>query len=71
MIDRGTFALAELRLQHRHADGTWSDLAPQPAHHDPVDHDQERDWASGTIFRCECGEEIRVEVPEDVAEPGT
>ena len=69
MIDRGRFALAELRLQHQHDDGTWFDLAPGPAHHDPADHDEERDWAQGTIYHCDCGEAVRVVVPEDADGP--
>jgi len=51
--------LTELALQHRHNDGSWSDL--QRSHHDPADHDPERDWVSGEIFVCaQCGEEVRV-----------
>jgi hypothetical protein len=66
MIDRGTIALAELRLQHRHNDGTWGVLTPRPAHHAATDHDQERDWPRGTIYGCDCGEEVRI-VPQDEA----
>ncbi|HSK53454.1 MAG TPA: hypothetical protein VLA44_11910 [Clostridia bacterium] len=51
--------LAEISLQHRHADGTWSTL--EPAHHDPAQHDPERDWSQGAIFVCKvCEEEVRV-----------
>ena len=71
MIDRGTFTLAQLRLQHHHADGSWFDLAPEPVHHDPAAHDPERDWSEGTIYRCDCGEEVRVVVPEDANEPSS
>jgi hypothetical protein len=51
--------LTELRLQHRHNDGSWRSL--QPAHHDPSAHDPERDWVNGQIYICaECGEEVRI-----------
>jgi|EndMetStandDraft_8_1072994.scaffolds.fasta_scaffold2077162_2 hypothetical protein len=68
MIDRGSFALAELQLQHKHSDGTWSGMTPEPADHDPASHDLERELAQGTIFRCDCGEEIRVGAPEDAVD---
>lgn len=50
-----------LRLEHRHDDGSWSAFEPKPSHHDPADHDPERDWANGRIYVCaKCNEEIRV-----------
>jgi hypothetical protein len=50
-----------LRLEHRHSDGTWSTLEPRPSHHDPAEHDPERDWAQGRIYVCtSCNEEVRV-----------
>ena len=59
---------AAIRLEHRHSDGSWSPL--QRSHHDPADHDPERAWAKGEIYRCSgCDEEVRV-VPSDDA-PGT
>jgi hypothetical protein len=51
--------LAELKLQHRHNDGSWSPL--QPAHHDAAAHDPERDWLNGQRYVCtDCGEEVRI-----------
>ena len=51
--------LAEMRLEHRHNDGSWSAL--QPAHHDASAHDPERDWINGQVFVCtDCGEEVRI-----------
>ena len=51
--------LADLRLQHRHNDGSWSPL--QPAPHDPSSFDPERDWVNGQVFVCtDCGEEVRI-----------
>ena len=40
------------RVQHRHKDGSWGDLIEDRAHHDPSDHDPERGWSLGRIFRC-------------------
>ncbi|MBI3748476.1 MAG: hypothetical protein HY262_06490 [Chloroflexi bacterium] len=57
-----------IRLEHRHDDGTWATFEPRPIHHDPADHDPERDWANGRIYVCAtCNEEIRV---ADVAGEG-
>ena len=41
-----------LRLEHRHEDGSWARLEPRPSHHDPAEHDPERDWANGRIYVC-------------------
>jgi hypothetical protein len=50
-----------LRLEHRHGDGTWAPLEPRRGHHDPADHDPERDWANGRIYVCtSCNEQVRV-----------
>ena len=55
-----------LRLEHRHGDGSWSPLELRPSHHDPADHDPERDWANGRIYVCAtCHEEIRVRDESD------
>ena len=48
-----------LRLEHRHSDGTWSPM--EPAHHGQPEHDSERGWLKGLIFRCKtCSEEVAV-----------
>ena len=39
-----------VRVQHRHNDGTWGELAPQRSHHDAADHDPESDWAKGAAL---------------------
>ena len=58
-----------LRLHHRHDDGTWGEFEPRPSHHDPADHDPERGWAEGVIYKCTtCDEEVSVSVEEP---PGT
>jgi hypothetical protein len=50
-----------VRVQHRHSDGTWGELAQRPSHHDPADHDPEHDWAEGRLYVCTtCDEEVRV-----------
>lgn len=55
----------EFRLEHRHGDGTWSELH---AEHDSVAHDSERSWLRRRIFRCDCGEEVAVTTGGDVDE---
>ena len=53
-------ALAEsLRIEHQHADGSWSVMEPEDAH-DPADRDPEREWQRGHVFVCDCGETVRV-----------
>jgi hypothetical protein len=59
-------AAYDLQLQHRHDDGSWGSFEPDRTHHDPADHDPERDWANGTIYRCTtCDEEILVSTVDD------
>lgn len=60
-----------LRLEHRHSDGSWSALDPRPGNHDPADHDPERGWAKGQLFKCKtCDEEVRVMDPAAGSAPG-
>jgi hypothetical protein len=48
-----------IRLEHQHSDGTWGAL--KRVHHDPADHDPERDWARGEVYECTtCDELVRV-----------
>ncbi len=55
-----------LRLKHLHGDGTWGTLAPKRAHHDPADHDPERDWAQGRIYACtSCDEQVMVSTGDE------
>lgn len=52
----------ELTLNHRHEDGSWGRLEPRPTHHDPADHDPERDWSKGQLYVCAtCDEEVMVQ----------
>ena len=60
----------ELQLQHRHSDGTWSEMEAEE-HDDPAASDPERDWANGEIFVCKaCGEGVRVSHAADEPYPG-
>jgi hypothetical protein len=64
-------ALAEgLRIEHQHADGSWSPMEPEDAH-DPADRDPEREWERGHVYVCDCGEAVRVMGPaeSDAGEP--
>jgi hypothetical protein len=68
-MDQGAMYEAMLRVQHRHDDGTWADLAEVRPHHDPADHDPERGWGVRRLFRCTSCEET-VEVRSAAAEDG-
>jgi hypothetical protein len=58
-MDPNLRIIQEMRIEHRHDDGTWS--AMKPAHHGQPDHDSERSWLRGVIFRCTtCEEEVAV-----------
>jgi hypothetical protein len=60
-MDLGRLAEISITFQHRHDDGKWGTFEPKPAHHSPGDHDPEREWAAGTIYKCtSCDEEIVV-----------
>ena len=55
----------DLRLQHRHADGSWGELAPVEPH-DAAELDPEREWANGRIYACTtCDEMVRVKPAEE------
>ena len=50
----------DLRLQHRHDDGSWRTLEPREPH-SPSDFDPEREWANGKVYACTtCDELVRV-----------
>ena len=56
---------AEYRLSHRHGDGSWGVMTESPLHHGAVEHDPERSWGLGRLFRCgTCDEEVTI-VPAD------
>jgi hypothetical protein len=60
----------EYLLQHRHSDGSYSQMEEVRRHHDPSQHDQERSWGFRRIFRCTTCEEMATIVPgaEEAAE---
>ena len=61
-MDLASVADLKFRFTHRHDDGTVGTFEPKRGHHDPADHDPERDWAIGTIYKCTtCDEEIAVD----------
>jgi hypothetical protein len=68
MVDFSRLAEAEIRLQHQHNDGSWGTMEYQPSHHDSAEHDPERSWRDGGIFKCSaCDELVKVDVlPRDV-----
>jgi hypothetical protein len=43
---------AMYRVQHRHKDGSWADMEQVESRHGVSDHDPERGWLTGTLFRC-------------------
>ena len=64
-MDLARVAELNIRFQHRHSDGTMGSFEPEDTPHSPSEHDPERDWASGTIYKCTtCDEEIVVEYDE-------
>lgn len=61
--------LAKLRMVHRHGDD-WAELK-HVEHHDPSQHDPERQWLKGgQDFHCDCGETVRVLPPGERSLPG-
>ena len=58
----------QLRVEHRHNDGTWSRL--ERVEHTAVDHDPERGWAKAPLFQCtSCDEQVRLQVEPGGTEP--
>jgi hypothetical protein len=56
-----------LRLEHGHGSGDWHRMEEV---RDAAQNDSEREWGRHKLFRCTvCQDEIRVEMPEDLA-PG-
>lgn len=51
------------RIEHRHKDGSWAEMAEDRAHHDSSQHDPERGWGLGRIFRCRTCDEVVTVVP--------
>ena len=51
-MDLARVAELNLSFQHRHDDGSFGTFEPERSPHSSADHDPERDWASGTIYKC-------------------
>jgi hypothetical protein len=52
----------QYRIEHRHPDGSWSEMTEVRPHHDPADHDAERSWGLRRLFRCSsCDETVTLE----------
>jgi hypothetical protein len=67
-MDIGRIGKLTLSVQHQHEDGSWGSFEPAPPHHAPAAHDEEREWANGTLYRCTvCDEEV---VLSHVNDPG-
>ena len=60
-----------VRVQHRHNDGSWGELAPERGHHDAAAHDPESDWSKGRrLYRCTtCDEEVLISSDRADQEP--
>ena len=60
-MDQARIIEMALRIEHRHSDGSWGELQEDRGHHSPADHDPERTWKSGRIFRCtSCDESLTI-----------
>jgi hypothetical protein len=70
-MDLAQAAEFQLRLRHRHSDGSWSELERRPDH-DPASHDPERDWTSGlSLYVCKaCDEEVLVDTSNEAGTSG-
>ena len=56
---------ATYRIQHSHGDGAWGEMVEDRSHHAPADHDPERGWSRGRLFRCTtCDESVTLVVDE-------
>lgn len=76
-MDQLRYVEAAYQIQHRHPDGSWGlmqEEEPTTLHHTPTEHDPERGWLRGRIFRCKSCDEVMTVVPgaegSVVLEPG-
>jgi hypothetical protein len=54
-MDQIRFVESAYRIEHQHRDGNWGLMeedGPTPLHHTSAEHDPERNWLRGRIFRC-------------------
>jgi hypothetical protein len=65
-MDQLRYVEAVYRIQHQHPDGSWGlmeEEEPTRLHHTPTEHDPERGWLRGRIFRCKSCAEVMTVVP--------
>ncbi len=64
-MDQLRFVETAYRIQHKHRDGTWAQFEedPAPQAHGSPEHDPERSWLRGRIFRCRSCDEAVTIVP--------
>jgi hypothetical protein len=66
-MDLSRLAEAQMRVRHQHKDGAWAEMGREESHHGPADHDAERDWNRGFVYRCHtCPETVIVDLPDEV-----
>lgn len=54
-MDQIRFVESAYQIQHQHRDGTWGvmeEVEPSPLHHTSAEHDPERNWLRGRVFKC-------------------
>jgi hypothetical protein len=65
-MDYTRTAEVQYRIEHRHEDGGWAPMIEEQNHHDAAEHDPERSWDTGRLFRCtKCDEGILIEPEEE------
>ncbi len=54
------------RFEHSHGGDSWHAMEEVSAGHDTAEHDPERQWSKGRVFKCStCEDSIRVVLPEE------
>jgi hypothetical protein len=65
----GQIAEMQLRIEHRHDDGSWAEMLEDESPHDPAAHDPERSWGRRRLFRCTRCDETVLVGPEEQEPP--
>ncbi|MFL5678976.1 MAG: hypothetical protein ACJ77B_00075 [Chloroflexota bacterium] len=67
-MDQIRFVESQYRIEHRHGDGSWAEMAE--VEHDSAAHDPERSWGLRKIFRCKrCDETVTITPGDEGAPP--
>ena len=54
------------RFEHSHGGDEWHVMDEVEPGHDSAEHDPERQWQRGRVFKCStCDDSIRVVLPEE------